>query len=292
MVVLFAVGAAFFYGFSDFLIRVGLRYANARAAILFSTIFGLVAPLVISVFTVPLHLFASRAVVYFVLAGIIGPFVARYLLYVGIERLGVSIASPIANIRPLIGAIIATVILGEKLTPSIAGATILIIAGAAAISWERSGGNIEKEWSRRDLIFPVLASLCYGLATNMRKLGLNITPEPIVGVVIQNTAALTFLMLAMPVQGQRQRVDFRNTRAWLFFGAGGLSAFIAHYYTFYALGLGHVVIVAPLVAVNPFFAILLTGIFLREVERVTWKIVLGSVFIVGGTAVLTLVAHA
>jgi len=291
MVVLFAIGAAFFYGFSDFLIRVGLRHSNARTAVLFSTVAGLAAPLVISVFTVPLHLFVSRAVIFFILAGIIGPFIARYLLYVGIERVGVSIASPLANMRPLFGAMIAVVLLGEKLTISIAGATILIIVGAVVISWERSGGQIATKWSRRDLIFPVLASFCYGLATIMRKLGLNITPEPIVGVIIQNTAALAILLMATPLQSQQQKVDLRDGRAWFVFGIGGLLAFVAHYCTFYALGLGRVIIVAPLVGVNPFFAILLTGIFLRKEERITLKIVMGSILIVGGTAVLTLVSR-
>jgi drug/metabolite transporter (DMT)-like permease len=49
-----------------------------------------------------------------------------------------------------------------------------------------------------------------------------------------------------------------------------------------------VILVSPLSSLGPFFVLLLVGIFLRRVERVTWKIVIGSVLIVGGTAVLTL----
>ncbi|UCE74236.1 MAG: DMT family transporter [Methanomassiliicoccales archaeon] len=290
MVALFAIGAAFFFGFSDFLIRVGLRYSNARSAVLFSMVSGLLAPLIISLFTVPLKLFANSAAVYFILSGLIGPFIARYLLYVGIERVGVSIAIPLANMRPLFGAIIAVVILGEELTLSIAGATLLIMTGAGAISSERSGGQIERQWSRRDLIFPILASFFYGLAYVIRKLGMNTLPEPLVAVVLQNAAALLFLLLIAPVPGQRQSMDWRNTRAWLIFSMAGLAAFIAHYCIFYALDLGQVVIIAPLVALNPFFSLLLTGVFLRMVERVTWKIVLGSIFIVGGTVVLTMLS--
>ncbi len=291
MVVFFSIVSAFFYGVSDFIIRLGLRHSNARSAVLFSTASGLLAPFIIALFTVRLGQFASWALVYFILAGIIGSFIGRYLLYVGIEKLGVSIASPLANIRPLFGAIIAVLILGEKLTVSIAGATILIIAGAIAISWERSGGHIEKEWSRRDLLFPVLASFCYGLAAIMRKLGINITPEPLIGVVIQNTAALACLILTTPALGHQLRVDYKDTRAWFIFGLGGLTAFVAHYCTFYALSLGMVIIVTPLVALNPFFALLLTLIFLRKVERVTWKIILGAVLIVGGAAALAIVSH-
>ena len=288
MVVLFAISAAFFYGFSDFLTRVGLRRSNAQSAVLFSTLSGLLAPLVIALYTVPLHRFVGRALIFFVLAGIIGPFIARYLLYVGIERLGVSIASPLASIRPLFGVFIAALFLGEKLTIPMIGATLVIISGAAVISWERAGGQIDKEWSRKDLIFPILASFCYGLTAIMRKLGMNITPEPLVGVVVQNTAALIFLVLLTPVQRPRLRVDYRDQRAWLIFGLSGLIAFVAHYCTFYALSLGLVVIVVPLVALNPFFALLMAVIFLRKEERVTWKILLGAFLIVGGTAILAL----
>jgi len=53
-----------------------------------------------------------------------------------------------------------------------------------------------------------------------------------------------------------------------------------------------VVIVIALIALNPFFVLLLTVVFLKKVERVTWKIIFGAGFIVGGTVVLTLVAHA
>jgi len=290
MVILFAIGAAFFYGFSDFLTRVGLRRSNAQSAVLFSTVSGLLAPLVIALYTIPVSQFATRALFFFVLAGIIGPFIARYLLYVGIERLGVSIASPLANIKPAFGALIAVLFLGEKLNAPIIAGTLVIIVGVTVIGRERSGGQIAKKWSRKDLIFPILASFCYGLTAIMRKVGMNITPEPMVGVVVQNTAALAVLILLTPVQRTHLRVNYRDRRAWFIFSLSGLIAFFAHYCTFFALSLGLVVIVGPLVSLNPFFALLLAVIFLRKEERVTGKILLGAAFIVGGTAILAWVS--
>jgi len=232
-----------------------------------------------------------RGVLYFILAGITGAFMARYLLYVGMEKVGVSIAVSLANMRPLFGSIIAVMILGEKLTLPIAGSTLLIIAGAIAISWDKSGGYFEKTWSRKDLIFPILAGFSYGLAYVMRKLGVNNIPNPIMGVLIQNTAALACIMLAVPLEKNHQKVDLRNARAWLIYGISGLLAFFANYFTFSALSLGQVVIVAPLVSLNPLFTLVLAWLFLRNVERVTWKIVIGALFIICGATILSLASH-
>lgn len=291
MVVIFSICAALFFGLSDFMTRVGLRYSNARSAVLFSTISGLIVPVLIGIFSLSWQILNVRGVLYFILAGITGAFMARYLLYVGMEKVGVSIAVSLANMRPLFGSIIAVMILGEKLTLPVAGSTLLIIAGAIAISWDKSGGHFEKTWSRKDLIFPILAGFSYGLAYVMRKLGVNNIPNPIMGVLIQNTAALACFMLSVPLEKNHQKVDWRNARAWLIYGISGLLAFFANYFTFSALSLGQVVIVAPLVSLNPLFTLVLAWLFLRNVERVTGKIVLGALFIICGAAILSLTSH-
>ncbi len=291
MVAIFSLCGALFFGLSDFMTRVGLRYSNTRSAVLFSTISGLIVPVLVVIFSLSGQILNVRGVLYFILAGITGAFMARYLLYVGMEKVGVSIAVSLANMRPLFGSIIAVIILSEKLTLPIAASTLLIIAGAIAISWDKSGGHSEKTWSRKDLIFPILAGFSYGLAYVMRKLGVNNIPNPVMGVLIQNTAALACFMLAVPLEKNHQKVAWRNARAWFSSGISGLLAFFANYFTFSALNLGQVVIVAPLVSLNPLFTLALAWLFLRNVERVTGKILLGALFIICGAAILSLVPH-
>ena len=291
MVVLVSLCAALCFGLSDFTTRVGLRYSNARSAILFTTISGLIVPVLIGIFYLPWHILNLRGLLYFILAGVTGAFIARYLLYVGMEKVGVSISVSLANMRPLFGSLIAVMVLDEKLTMPIAGSTLLIIVGAIAISWDMSDGHFEKTWSRRDLIFPILAGFSYGLAYVMRKMGVNNIPNPMMGVLIQNTAALACFMLAIPLEKNHQAVDWRNARAWVTYSISGLLAFLANFFTFSALNLGQVVIVAPLVSLNPLFTLFLTWSFLRKVERVTWNILLGAIFIISGAAILSLASY-
>jgi drug/metabolite transporter (DMT)-like permease len=244
--------------------------------------------IVISLIIVPINQFANRAALYFIAAGVMGPLIAQFLLLVGIHRVGASIALPLHGTRPLFSAIAAVTILGESLTPSITLGILLIILGAAAISLEESGGPIEKKLSRKDLIFPVTAAALFGTAHVLRKLGLSVMPSPIIGVTLQNAAALAFLPLLTLAQRNRQRVIWNAKRAWFIFGLAGLSIFISQLTMFYALDLGQVVIVSPLISLSPLFVLVLVGIFLRKLERLTWKIVMGAALIVGGAAMLTL----
>ena len=54
-----------------------------------------------------------------------------------------------------------------------------------------------------------------------------------------------------------------------------------------ALSLGQVSVVAPLYGTAPLFVLLMTFIFLRGLETLTWRIVVGSVLIVFGVYLLT-----
>jgi len=290
MVSLLAIGSAFFWGLSYTFTRTGLRYANPLSGVLITMTCCSAVSLIIALFAIPLNQFVTRAVLYFIAAGIIGSFIGRFLFYVGVDKVGASISTPLSEIKPLFSTIVAIVILGERVTLSIALGTVFIIIGAATISSEESGGHIEKKWSKKDLIFPILAGACWGVTHIFRKVGLNITPEPILGLAVQNVAAFTFYPLLFLVQQNQQKLVLNDRKSWFLFSLSGFSAVAAQLCFFYALDLGEVVIVSPLSSLSAFFLLLFVGIFLRKLERVTWKIVLGSILIVGGTLLLTMMS--
>jgi len=57
---------------------------------------------------------------------------------------------------------------------------------------------------------------------------------------------------------------------------------------YYALDLGKVTVVIPISSTGPLFALTLSAIFLRDVERVTLKIVLGAGLIIAGVLLISL----
>ena len=55
---------------------------------------------------------------------------------------------------------------------------------------------------------------------------------------------------------------------------------------FYALSVGDIVIVEPLISTNPVLTVVLTAVFLRDVETVTKRVCLGVALTFVGTLLL------
>jgi drug/metabolite transporter, DME family len=56
-----------------------------------------------------------------------------------------------------------------------------------------------------------------------------------------------------------------------------------------ALSVGHVVIVSPIVATSPLWIVLGSWLFLRDIERLTLRTILGAVCVVAGTIAISIV---
>lgn len=281
-----AILAAFFYGVSMVMARIGLQDTDTFSGALISMILSFAGSLVLIFFWVPIEHFASRALIYFIIAGLSGPCVGRFLLFIGINRVGSSIASTLYSIKPLFSALAAVLILGEKLTTAIGLATAIMVAGLALVSSRPSAKQLEGSWSKKDLIFPIMAGAAYGLAHVLRKIGLNLNHEPLMGVAVQNLAALSFSLTLTLFRKNQQRLTLNHSRAWVFFGLSGIFSILGQLTVFHALNIGSVVIVSPLSAISPLFVILMALIFLKGSESVTWRVISGAVLIVGGTILL------
>ena len=282
-----AIAAAFLYGLAMITAQIGLKDTDTFSGALISMIFSVIGSLFLFIFYVPISHFANWGLIYFIIAGLSGPCMGRFLLFIGINRVGSSIASTLYSIMPLFSAIAAVLILGEQLTTGIAAATVVMVGGLAIVSFEESGKRIESSWSKKNLIFPIMAGAAFGLAHVFRKIGLNINHAPLMGVVVQNVTALSFSMIFALLKKNHQQVTVNYPKAWVVFGLSGIFSVLGQLAMFHALNIGSVIIVSPLSAISPLFVIVFAGIFLRKVERVTWKIVLGAVLIIGGTFMLS-----
>lgn len=288
MEVTLAIFSSFCFGIAMVLARVGLRSSSMLSGLLINQTFLFFSSLVIALVAAPLDHFKSSAVIYFMLSGFLGTCLGQVLLFTGIHRVGSSIAAPLYDLKPLFSTFGAMVLLGEELTVSIGLATIVIIIGSAIISLEESGGKIETKWTRKDLIFPILAGASFGISNVIRKMGLNIIPDPILGSAYQNVPAFVFFSLYAVARGTPQTLDFKNRRVLTFFILCGIANLIGQLALYIALVMGRVVIVSPLSSTSPVFVLILAALFLKKIERVTLKIWLGTLCIIGGVVMLTL----
>jgi drug/metabolite transporter (DMT)-like permease len=210
MSALFAIASAFLYALANVITRFGLRYASTSSGVLISLLFCFGSVLIYCLFATSLDQYLNRGVFFFLAAGIIGPFFGRLLLYIGMERVGTAISSTLYENKPLFAVIAAVIVLGETLSLPIFLGLFLMMAGTAIVSLEKSGGQIERKWSKKDLIFPLTAGACYGVSHALRKLGLNITPSPVVGVMAQNIGAIAFVPILALTRMNRENILSNN----------------------------------------------------------------------------------
>jgi len=281
-----AIISAFLYSLAMIMAQIGLKDTDTFSGALISMVFSFIGSLFLFIYYVPISHFANWGLIYFIISGLSGPCLGRFLLFIGINRVGSSIASTLYSIKPLFSAIAAVLILSENLTKGIGAATIIMVVGLAIVSFEESGKKIESSWSKKDLLFPVMAGAAYGLSQVFRKIGLNIYHDPMMGVVVQNVTALSFSLALALLRKSHQQVSVNHRKAWVFFGLQGIFSISGQLTSFYALNTGSVIIVSPLSSISPLFVIVIAGIFLRKVERITGKIILGAILIIGGTFIL------
>jgi uncharacterized membrane protein len=140
----------------------------------------------------------------------------------------------------------------------------------------------------KDVIYPVLAAVAFGISTTLRKTGLTALPEPLLGAAVTLGTAFVVLLIIIQLRGGRKELKFnRKSSGWMFGAAivntGAILSFFA------ALNLGQVVRVEPLVACNPLLTILWAGIFLRQIEQLSGRVILGALVTVAGTVLVVTV---
>jgi uncharacterized membrane protein len=90
------------------------------------------------------------------------------------------------------------------------------------------------------------------------------------------------------MRGGRQALKLnRQSNGWLLGAALVNTGAILS--VFSALNIGNVVRVEPIIACNPLLSLLWTGIFLKELERLSARIVLGALVTVTGTVLVATV---
>ena len=275
----FALQAALCFATSHILIRRGLETSNAVTGAFVSLgMTALILWLLLPLFT-PLASLWTPAVWYFLAAGIFAPGLGRTLTYVGIERVGVARSVPISNSSPMFASILALFLLEEIWTLQNFLGTAFVICGIGILSTARAG---QAEWRPLDLIYPVMAALAFGISSNLRKLGLTISNLPLMAAAVTAATAFVFALCLLQARGGRRALVLsRANWRWLF--AAGIANTAALISVFYALSFGKVVVVEPLVSSNPVFSLILSAIFLKDLETITRRVVLGALCTVVGT---------
>ncbi len=278
---LYALGSAALTATATILIRQGLRGADALTAYWINLVVGTAGLWIAVLALAPPEPVRLRGVLYFVLAGLVGTTAGRLLRFVSIDRVGASVAAALINLHPFISAGLAILLLGETVTARIVGGTVVIVAGTILLS---ASGRMQG-FRPAQLVFPFLSALAFGAVAILRKLGLG-GAGPLVGFSVNVTTALVAVTAFLAATGHRRRARCAAGSLGYLIAAGvaenaGVLLGVA------ALGVGTVTVVAPLVGTMPLFVLALSTVFLRDVERLSRRLVVGTLLIVLGVYLIT-----
>ncbi|MBI2089294.1 MAG: DMT family transporter [Deltaproteobacteria bacterium] len=282
---LFALANAFLFAFHNMLTKKGLRYSNPATAVVVSLAINVVVLWGVSVIYVPLDSLTRAGIFIFVLVGLFQPGLTRFLTYKGIEHLGIAITDPIRASTPLFSALFAILLLGERITMPIFFATLLIIIGITLLSQRAdSVKNIRPLY----VFYPIVASLLAGFSQVLRKFGLAAVPHPFLAAAVTATSSFVVSLLTVWAFGKRTETLRLNKECLVYYLPAGVTISLGMVSIYYALDLGQVTVVIPISSTGPFFALIFSALFLRDVERVTLRIVLGACLIIAGVLLITL----
>ena len=132
--------------------------------------------------------------------------------------------------------------------------------------------------------FALTAGVCYGSTNVVGKTVVEDYPHPLA----ISAFALLFGMTIMLLLARKDVPNaLRSSRSSLAIVAmAGLSSGGAVTAIYFALKNGEVVVVSPVVSVSPLVTLVLAHFFLRSLERITWRLVFGTILIVSGVILI------
>ena len=282
----FALANAFLFAFHNMLTKKAMRYSNPATGVISSLLINIVFLWSVSILFVPLSSLTSASILIFVVVGFFQPGLTRLLTYKGIDALGMAITDPIRATTPLFSAMMAIIFLGEQITLPIIVATLMIIAGITLLSWR--SGSVKLAGSAVFLWYPIAASALAGASQVVRKFGLAAVPHPFLAAAVTASSSFVVSLLTLWYVEKSQETWKMNRQCFWWFLAAGITISLGMVCIYYALDLGKVSVVIPISSTGPFFSLIFSSLFLRDVERVTGRIVISAAMIVGGVLLLTI----
>ncbi len=279
----FALACGLFTAINLTLLKKGMAHGNPITAIVISLAINVLSFWSFVFMVLPPDEILRPELLIFVLVGLIQPGGTRFLAYLSVEKVGVAVTAPLRATTPLFSSLLAIVVLDEQLTVAVAAGTTLVVCGIILLSTreEKTGG-----WMNILVILPLLSAFVAGSTQVIRKIGLAQIALPILGAAVTTGTSFLAVALSLTLSRKWSTLDFNRDSLGYFLAAGcAVTLGVASVYM--SLYLSDVVIVAPLASLSPLYSLVLSALFLREVEVITTRRVVAAGLIVLGAVLIT-----
>ena len=218
----------------------------------------------------------------FFVTGLFAPGISQILFTRAVGVIGPSRTAVFVGVSPVLSAAIAVTLLGEPLHVALVIGTLLVVAGGTLLVRERGGSGALLSLG---IGMALGAALLFGIRDNLVRWGARGSDVP--GLVAASaslasaTVVIALLVLVRPNGIARVRQAFRP------FVLSGLVYGVSYACLYSAFDRGRVTIVAPLVATESLFAVLLSMVVLRRSERIGVRLLVAAALVVGGGALIS-----
>jgi drug/metabolite transporter (DMT)-like permease len=282
LAVLFGVLSGVFFGALAVTVRIALRSGaepEAGAAIAAAMAFVISAALALATRSSirPGQLWA------FVLVGMLVPGVSQILFVLAVRDAGPSRAAVLIGTAPLISVLIALTLLGEPFHVTLVAGTVLIVAGGAALTRERVRPH---DFRALGAALALVCAALFAVRDNaVRWVARDEHPPPIVAAATSLLGAAAIVALYL-VFVRRRGLAGRLRSAAAPFVPAGIALAGGYVCLLEAFSHGRVSVVAPLNATQSLWAVAFAAIALGGTEAIGSRLVVASVLIVAGGALI------
>jgi drug/metabolite transporter (DMT)-like permease len=218
----------------------------------------------------------------FFLTGLFAPGISQILFTRAVATIGPSRTAVFVGVSPVLSAAIAVTLLGEPLHVALVLGTLLVVAGGTLLVRERGGSAALVSLG---ISMALGAALLFGIRDNLVRWAARGSDVP--GLVaasaslVSATVVIALVVLLRPSAVARVRQTFRP------FILSGVVYGVSYACLYSAFDRGRVTIVAPLVATESLFAVLISLVLLRRSERIGVRLLVAAALVVGGGALIS-----
>ena len=280
-----ALLSAMSFGLSQIFVRKNLEKSNPLYISLTVTIMGNILLWPLALYFTDLTAVNTEGLLLFIAAGFLAPGIARLFYFKGMKTAGISANASIFATYPLYTSIIAVMLLGEALTIENWTGLACVMAGVILVG-RQTNSNQATNATKKGLIVPVLGSLAIAFSQIVRKEGLNVYNQPLLGVAVGYTTSLIVYLAVLAFSKNSRPRNFSRQDIQYFWkpGAGIAAGWLL---SFLALSQEMVSIVAPLLQTELLFILFFAYLFLREIEKINIKLVASAVLIILGVLLIS-----
>jgi drug/metabolite transporter (DMT)-like permease len=283
LVVLLAAGAALSFGALAVTIRLALGPGiDADAAALVTTV---IAGVICALLALAAGDFSSldwSDTWAFFVTGLFAPGISQVFFTRAVGLIGASRAAVFVGVSPVLSAAIAVTVLGEPLHVALVLGTLLVVAGGILLVRERAR---PASFVSMGIVLALGAALLFAGRDNLVRWAArgNDVPGFIAAFASLASASLVILLVVAARPGATDRIR-RASRPLLL---SGLVYGVSYGCLYSAFDRGRVTIVAPLVATESLFAVLISMLILRSSERIGPRLILAATLVVLGGALIS-----